>query len=594
MGEYLPTCRKEMERLGWPELDVLLITGDAYVDHPSFGIALIGRWLAHHGFRVGIVAQPRWTTTEDLGRMGVPRLCVGITGGSLDSMLAHYTAFRKKRSDDAYTPGGQAGARPNRATLVYANLARQAFPGIPVIIGGIEASMRRATHYDFWSDGLRRSMLLDSKADLLVYGMGERPMLEACDRLRSAKDSAGDRPRTLRAGLLRGIPGTAYVLSGREAPDAPVLATSQKLPSHEEILADPARLLEATLMLEQQVHRGKVATVQASGDRTVVFEPPPPPSTETLDELYALPFTREAHPGYGEPIPAVDMIRFSVTTHRGCAGGCSFCSLALHHGRTIAARSAGSIVSEVKRLTHHPAWKGSITDVGGPSANMWRSVCEAAGTNCTRTSCLVPEICPHFKPAQAELAALLDSISELEEVKHLRVASGVRHDLAALEPAYLRQLITRFVGGQIKLAPEHCCDHVLSLMRKPAFHLFEKFLEDFERLTTKAGKEQYVIPYLISAFPGTTESDMHELRNWLDRRHWKPQQVQCFIPLPGTVAAAMYFTGKGLHGEPIHVARTDAERLRQHYILMGTEHSRSASDGPKRPRVTAPPRRRRK
>ncbi|MBN1670709.1 MAG: YgiQ family radical SAM protein [Kiritimatiellae bacterium] len=570
MQDFLPTGTSEMRRLGWRELDVLLVTGDAYVDHPSFGAALLGRWLLHAGFRVGIVAQPGWTALDDMARMGRPRLCVGLTAGSLDSMLAHYTAFRKKRTDDAYTPGGSAGARPNRATLVYATLARQAFPGVPVVIGGIEASMRRASHYDFWSDALRRSILLDSKADLLVYGMGERAILDVCRRLQATATANGEMRTALRAGLLHGIPGTAYAVSGRDAALMWAQTCAWRLPSHEEIEAEPDRLMEATLMLERQVHQGTFATIQASGARAVVFTPPAAPlATAELDALYALPFTRRAHPGCKGPVPALESVRFSVTTHRGCAGGCTFCSLAPHQGRQIASRSAESLLAEVRELTRHSLWKGSVSDVGGPSANMWNSACRGDPAACTRVSCLVPAPCPAFKPAQTELARLLDSIAAIQGVRHVRVASGIRHDLAAREPAYLRRLIRRFVGGQLKLAPEHCREHVLALMRKPSFERFEECVRVFQRLSRQSGKEQYIVPYLISAFPGTTDADMRELRKWLDRRHWRPQQVQCFIPLPGTVAAAMYFGGLAPDGSRIHVPRTDAERLRQHHILIG-------------------------
>ncbi|MBM4142095.1 MAG: YgiQ family radical SAM protein [Lentisphaerae bacterium] len=566
----LPVDAAGMRGRGWEELDVLLVTGDAYVDHPAFGAALLGRWLERHGFRVGIVAQPRWTTAEDVARMGRPRLCVGVTAGSLDSMLAHYTAFRRKRRDDAYTPGGRSGARPNRATLVYAALARRAFPGTPVIAGGIEASMRRATHYDFWEDALRRSVLLDSKADLLVYGMAERSMLRACERLRSAAEAGEDPARAVREGLLRGIPGTAHALCPRDGRALRALDESAvvRLPSHEEIAARPARLMEATLLLERQVHAGTAAARQDSGAQVVVFSPPAPPlAAADLDALYALAFTRRAHPCYSEPVPALETVRFSVTTHRGCAGGCAFCSLALHQGRRIASRGDASVLSEVRGMTRHPDWKGSVSDVGGPSANMWGAACRADPAACARASCLVPEICPHFATAQGALADLLDAVAAVEGVKHVRVASGVRHDLAARDPDYLRRLIRRYVGGQLKVAPEHCCDRVLALMRKPPFRAFEEFLDVFERVSRAAGREQYVVPYLISAYPGTADEDMRALRGWLDRRRWRPRQVQCFIPLPGTAAAAMYYAGVAPDGAPVPVPRGDAARLRQHGIL---------------------------
>ena len=560
--------RAELDRLGWDALDVLLVTGDAYVDHPAFGAALLGRWLESHGFRVGVVAQPRWDTTDDVAAMGRPRLFVGVTAGALDSMLAHYTAFRKKRSDDAYTPGGKAGKRPNRATVVYSNLVRQAFPGVPVVVGGIEASMRRVAHYDFWQDKLRRSLLLDAKADLLVYGMGERAVLDVAQRLRS-KTRGRDAPPTDRAKrALRGIRGTVFV--GDEG-DVPEGAEVVGLPSHEEMEADPAKLMEATLTLEQQVHHGAEWAVQSAQGQTIVVAPPAEPlTTDELDALYTLPFTRRAHPCYTEPIPAVAMIQFSVTSHRGCAGGCSFCSLALHQGRRIRSRSGESILGEVARLAEHPDWRGSLTDVGGPTANMWGAACSGDPATCGRASCLTPSICRNFKASQAELAELLRAIARLPSVEHLRTASGVRHDLAMADESYVRALVGEFTGGQLKLAPEHCCDRVLSLMRKPAFEHFERFLTLFERESRRAGKQQYVIPYLLSAFPGCTDADMRELARWLKQQGWRPQQVQCFVPTPGTVATAMYHAGIDQQGKPIPVARTDAERLRQHGILVPT------------------------
>lgn len=577
---FLPMTRAEMDRLGWPALDVLLVTGDAYVDHPAFGAALLGRWLAAHGYRTGIVAQPRWDTPADVAALGRPRLFAGVTAGALDSMLAHYTAFRKKRREDAYTPGGRAGARPNRATLVYTNLVRQAFPGLPVVIGGIEASMRRATHYDFWTDRLRRSLLLDSKADLLVYGMAERAVLEIARRLAAGTGDA-----------LCGIRGTVVARRGRwdksdgadQSDTSDTSGTSDqsdqsdqsgrawvRLPSHEEIEADPAKLMAATLLLERQVHHGFEWATQATQGRTLVFAPPSEPlTTAELDALYALPFSRAPHPSYREAIPAVEMIQFSVTTHRGCAGGCSFCALAQHQGRRIRSRSRESIVAEVARLAAHPAWRGSLSDVGGPSANMWGAECTGDPSACHRVSCLHPSLCRHFRTEQKALAELLRALARAPGVRHVRTSSGVRHDLALAEPAYVEALVGQFTGGQLKLAPEHCVGHVLRLMRKPAFAAFEQFLTVFERVSHEAGKEQYVVPYLLSAFPGCTDDDMRALARWLRERGWRPQQVQCFIPTPGTVATAMYYAGIDPEGRPIPVARTDAQRMRQHAILVG-------------------------
>ncbi len=563
---FLPTSRAEMDALGWEALDVLLVSGDAYVDHPSFGTALIGRWLVERGYRVGVVAQPRWDRPDDVLVMGRPRLFAGASAGALDSMLAHYTAFRKKRHDDAYTPGGKAGARPNRACIAYTALLHSAFPGLPVVLGGVEASLRRAAHYDFWGDELRRPILLDAKAELVVYGMAERAILEVARRI----ESAGTSPETgakLRPGALAGIPGTVFI--GTEA-DVPTGAAREVLPSFEEIGVKPRLLMPATLALERQVHRGDEWLVQAAGNRSVVIAPPAEAlSSQELDELYALPFARAAHPSYREAIPAEEMIRFSITSHRGCAGGCSFCALALHQGRRVRSRSAGSLAGEAAALARHPSWTGSISDVGGPTANMWGAVCAADPAKCRRASCLAPSACPHFRCDQLAVAAMLREVARLPGVKHLRVASGVRHDLARRDPKYVRALVREFTGGQLKIAPEHCSERVLKLMRKPGFRTFTEFLTVFEAESKAAGKPQFVVPYLISAFPGCTERDMQELSAWLKSRGWKPQQVQCFIPIPGTVAAAMYYGGIDPEGHPIPVARTDAERRRQHELLLG-------------------------
>lgn len=576
---FLPVSRAEMERLGWKELDVLLVSGDAYVDHPSFGVPLLGRWLVAHGFRTGIVPQPRWNSPEDVARLGRPRLFAAAGAGCLDSMLAHYTAFRKKRSDDAYTPGGQAGARPNRATLVYSGLLRQAFQGLPLVIGGVEASLRRATHYDFWTDKLRRGILLDAKASVLLCGMAERALLELAQLLR-----AGGR---LNFASLSRVSGLCFAARKEETAS---LAAAARLPSHEAIADEARQLLAATLLLERQATQGGYA-LQDCGDRTLVFTPPAPPLTEAeLDRLYALPFSRAQHPAHAKPVPAAEMIRFSLTSHRGCGGGCSFCAIAQHQGRRIASRSLASLVAEAKQLAALPGWTGALSDVGGPSANMWGARCEVKRP-CARESCLFPEPCPHFKCDQKKIAGLLRELAALSEVKSVRVASGVRHDLALREPEYLRALAAEFTGGQLKLAPEHLCDNLLRLMRKPSFSVFEKFLELFARESAAAGKEQYVIPYLISAFPGCTETDMRKLSAWLRARGWKPQQVQCFIPTPGTVATAMYYAGVDPDGNPIHVARTDAERLSQHYILLEGEDSYNPPASQSSRRRRNPPRR---
>jgi uncharacterized radical SAM protein YgiQ len=558
--------REEMDALGWPELDILLVTGDAYVDHPSFGAPLLGRWLIRHGFRTGICAQPAVNRPDDILRMGRPRLFAGVTAGSLDSMLAHYTAFRKKRSDDAYTPGGKAGARPNRACIAYTNAVHRAFPGLPVILGGIEASLRRVSHYDFWSDSVRKSVLLDAKATAITYGMAEDSIVTLARTIATILEETGEVDLRALRPQLAGLPGLAVAGTRDDVPD---LGEIIELPSHEAILADPKQLIEATRLMEKQVHQNKATIVQEAGGRLVLVSPPGLLlDTAGLDDLAGLPFTRLPHPAYRERIPAADMIRTSVTTHRGCSGGCSFCTLSLHQGRTIRSRSRKSILKEVRAITEVKGWTGSISDVGGPSANMWGAHCASDQSSCERASCLTPRICKHYRVAQRDFVSLLRAVGDVNSVKHVRVASGWRIDLAVTDMQALTTMIREFVGGQAKVAPEHQVDHVLKLMRKPGFSTFETFLDLFDKESKKAGKKQYVIPYLMSAFPGCTEEDMHALHAWLDARGWKPEQVQCFIPLPGTAAAAMFHAECDMHGKPIHVAKTDAERLRQHAILM--------------------------
>ncbi len=566
---FLPMCTEELRRLGWDGLDVLLVTGDAYVDHPSFGAPLVGRWLVSHGFRVGIVAQPRWDSPQDVLRLGRPRLFAGVTAGALDSMLAHYTAFRKKRSDDPFTPGGRSGARPNRATIVYAGLVRQAFPGLVTVGGGIEASLRRAVHYDFWTDALRKPIVLDAKLDLVLYGMAERAVLElACRLAAQAPERLSDRHGL--AGLLAGIRGTVRAARGG-AIDGLLGAGAIELPSYEAMKKDPREFMRATVALEQQVHAGSQVAVQRVGDRAIVLEPPSGSlSTKELDSLYALPFTRKAHPSYRQAIPAEKMIASSVTSHRGCGGGCAFCSLALHQGRHVQSRSAGSILAEVERLAGTPGFAGAITDIGGPSANMWGARCDAPAERCRRSSCLVPSRCRHFRVDQSSQVELLRKVKQIKDVRHVRVSSGVRMDLALSEPAYVRALAAEFTGGQLKVAPEHVAAGVLKLMRKPPPDVFLQFIDLFAEESRRAGKEQYLVPYLVSAFPGTADSDMRLLARFLDERGWRPQGVQCFVPTPGTVATAMYYGEIDTDGCRIHVARTDAERLRQHGILTGT------------------------
>ncbi len=549
---FLPMTKEEMHSLGWESLDILFITGDAYVDHPAFGVALLGRWLVSHGYKVGICAQPQWQDTTDILRMGRPRLYAGITAGALDSQLAHYTAFRKKRSEDAYTPGGKAGARPNRASIIYTNLARRAFPGLPLVLGGIEASLRRFTHYDFWSDALRRSLLLDAKAHMLIYGMGERAVLDIAQKCQ--------------AGLpLEYVDGTAWMQKSEEVDyDHHYI----DLPSHEDMLEHAPLLMDATLALEKHVHLGTDYIRQNHGSRELLIAPPAKPLSQAeMDALYELPFQRAAHPSYKEAIPAEEMLRTSITSHRGCGGGCAFCSLALHQGRRLSSRSAQSIMDEAQGMTRKKGFNGSISDVGGPTANMWQGSC----TNpkpCVRTSCCHPKVCPFFRTPQMQHIHMLRDIKDLPGIKHVRVASGIRADIAMDEAHAVHAYTEEFTGGQLKIAPEHSEEDVLNLMRKPPLEVFETFLAAFQKHCQKVGREQYVVPYLMSAYPGCTKGHMHALAQWLAQRNWKPQQVQCFIPTPGTIATAMFYTGLDTKKEPIYVARSDADRLAQHRILM--------------------------
>jgi len=546
-SRFLPMTRQEMQERGWAELDILLVSGDAYVDHPSFGVPLLGRLLEKQGYRVGIVAQPRWDNAEDISCMGRPRLFCGISAGCLDSMLCHYTAFRKKRHDDSYTPGGKAGARPNRASIVYSNLVRAAFPGIFILLGGIEASLRRLAHYDFWSDSLRRSLLFDSKADLISYGMGEYSISEVAKRLHNGQPTAG-------------IPGTVRISDSPEG--------AQLLPSYEEILVDKQKLIRATQSMESAMHAGTPALAQQHGRKYIFCEVPAPlPSQEQLDAIYELPFTRQSHPRYREVIPALDMVKWSITAMRGCGGGCSFCSLALHQSRHLCSRSSESMQNEVQELTRMPGWKGMVSDVGGPTANLWGSSCKINGKGCRRESCLFPDCCPQLELRQGDYLDLLRAMKRLPGVQKVGIGSGIRFDLALKDPRFLDGLVGEFVSGQLKLAPEHSVNEVLTLMRKTDFRLFEKFVQQFSELCRAHQKEQYIIPYVMSAFPGCTMEDMQALAAWFRSRGWKPQQAQCFVPTPGTMATAMYYAECDSQGKPIHVAKTDREREDQHAVL---------------------------
>ncbi|HWL85940.1 MAG TPA: YgiQ family radical SAM protein, partial [Polyangiaceae bacterium] len=502
---YLPTTREDMLERGWDELDILIVTGDAYVDHPAFGPVLVARFLEGRGYRVGIVAQPSWGSPADIARMGRPRLFVGISAGNLDSMLNKLTAQKKVRSVDQYSPGRRADMRPNRATIVYSNLCRQAFPGLPVVIGGIEASLRRIAHYDYWSNQVRRSMLLDAKADLLVFGMGERPVWEIARRL-DAGESASS---------LRDVRGTAHPLLNRRAWE-PLLEDKSRyvtdgklvmLPSYEEVRDDKqafARMSRA-FQYETNPHNGR-PLLQAHGDQAVYFNSPAEPlSEQEMDGLYDLPFTRLPHPSYADPIPAYETVKHSIVTMRGCFGGCTFCSITEHEGRIIQSRSEESVLREVRALSRMDGFRGTITDLGGPTANMYKMTCkdDATESACRRLSCVHPGICENLRTDHAPLIDLMKKVRTENGIKKVFIASGVRYDLAERSPEFVRELAQHHTGGQLSVAPEHHDDKVLDKMKKPPIASYERFAETFCRASEEAGKEQYLVPYFISGHPGS-------------------------------------------------------------------------------------------
>lgn len=567
---FLPMTRAEMTRCGWEMLDVLIITGDAYVDHPSFGAAMIGRVLESEGLKVGIIAQPDWKDIESIQVMGSPRLMVGVTAGNLDSMLSNYTAARHKRKDDVYSAGGIPGRRPNHAAVVYAQMARRAFPGVPVILGGMEASMRRVAHYDYWEDKLRPSILTDSKADLLVYGMGERAIRDITRRLRD-----GNRD-------LSRIPGTAMLLGGK-ATAATDFSDGVILPSWEELQADKSLLLKLTRVTEvqQSPYCGK-RLVQMHGSRAVVMEPPAMPvDGAELDELYEYPFQRMPHPSYKLPVPGFATIKDSVIVSRGCAGGCTFCGLGLHQGKFLSSRGLDSVLKEVRRMGGADTFRGTVSDLGGPTANLYgaRNGHTPACHGCHRPSCLWPTICPFFEINEKPGLEMLRETRKLPGVKHVFVQSGIRMDVALRTPEYLRELVQHHVSGHLKVAPEHLDPGVLRRMRKPAGD-FPAFMRQFAEMSREAGKEQYLVPYFISSFPGCTEKEMGVVEDFLKKERWNLQQVQDFIPLPMTASAAMYVTGLCIHtGKPIPVARNAGDREKQKRMFRpNPAHKRHARD----------------
>jgi uncharacterized radical SAM protein YgiQ len=569
---FLPTSRAEMEARGWDQLDVLLVNGDAYVDHPAFGGALIGRFLEARGFKVGMVAQPRWDILDDFLVMGQPKLFVGITAGNLDSMLNKLTAQKKVRSEDQYSPGGHTGARPNRATIVYSNLCRRAFPGVPLVIGGIEASLRRIAHFDYWSEQVRRSILLDAKADLVIFGMGERPVWEVAQRLQR-----GDRIEQI-----RDVRGTGYVLrkGSWEGLEASRYVRDQKpivLPSYEQVSPDTTAARDAfsemsrAFQLETNPGNGR-PIIQPHGVEAIYLNPPAEPlHTELMDELYDLPFQRRAHPSYREPIPAFETVKHSIVTMRGCFGGCSFCSITEHEGRVIQSRSAESVLREVRSLRRMDGYSGVISDVGGPTANMYQMKCreEKIEKACRRLSCVHPGICENLVTDHAPLIDLLQKVRKEPGVRKVFIASGVRYDLAAESPEFIEELAQHHTGGQLSVAPEHIDEEVLDKMKKPGVESYERFAEMFACASEKTGKEQHLIPYYISGHPGSTLDSMVGLALYLKGKGLRPRQVQDFIPTPMSMATSMYYTGKDPFSRaPVYTAKTLPDKRLQKALLQ--------------------------
>jgi uncharacterized radical SAM protein YgiQ len=554
---FLPMTREEA---GAEPLDVILVSGDAYVDHNSFGAALIGRWLEAHGFRVGIIAQPAWDGPDAFTALGRPRLFFGVTAGNMDTMVNHYTASRRIRNDDAYSPGGEAGLRPDRATIAYAGRVRQAFPGVPVVVGGIEASLRRFAHYDYWQDRMRRSILLDAKADLLVHGMGERAVVEIARRLEAGKGIEA----------CRDIPGVAWALGQKTpVPDVPHVV----VPSFEDCEKDPLAFNKLTVHMyrEANPHCGK-PMLQRSGDRAVWCNPPDVPLTgEELDRLYELPYANAAHPCYRKPIPAFESIRGSVTINRGCAGGCSFCALTLHQGKDVVSRSSGSIVREVKGMVGQKGFHGVVSDLGGPTANMFHMACtsEAANKVCRRVSCLHPVRCKHYGTDHKPYVDLLREVRALPGVKRVFVNSGIRYDLAADAPGFVEEIAAHHVSGSLTTAPEHVSSKALHHMRKPEITHFADFMKRFRAASELNGKKQFIVPYFQCAHPGTGPDEAIELAMYMKRNGLQCRQVQLFMPTPGTLSTAMYVSGVDPHtGEPVPVARGHKERARQRSLMF--------------------------
>ncbi len=571
MEDWLPTTKKEVDARGWDYIDVILFSGDAYVDHPSFGSAVIGRTLEAMGLRVAIVPQPDWRGDfRDFKKLGAPRLFFGVSAGAMDSMVNHYTANKRLRSDDAYTPDRRPGMRPDYPSIVYTKILKELYPEVPVILGGIEASLRRLTHYDYWQDRLLPGILIDSPADLLIYGMGEKPIAEIVHRLQQG----------IPMQEIKDVPQTVYLTSHPVEP----FPDDVLLFSHEECLKDKLKQAKNFRHIEEESNKQHARRIlQRCGTRTIVVNPPYPPLTEAeIDASFDLPYTRLPHPKYrGKVIPAFEMIKHSVNIHRGCFGGCAFCTISAHQGKFIASRSKASILKEVKAITEMPDFKGYLSDLGGPSANMYRmggkdlSICAV----CKKPSCISPSVCKNLNADHAPLLDLYREVDRMSGVKKSFIGSGVRYDLLLHRyederlnqsaRQYTEELITKHVSGRLKVAPEHTQDEVLRQMRKPSFRLFEQFKKLFDRINQKAGLNQQLIPYFISSHPGCTEMDMAELAVITKGLHFHLEQVQDFTPTPMTLATEMYYTGYHPYTlEKIYTARTKEQKLAQRQFFF--------------------------
>ena len=569
LSDFLPTTRKELDIRGWDSLDVILFSADAYVDHPSFGAAVIGRTLEAAGYKVAIVPQPDWHGDfRDFKKLGKPRLFFGIAPGCMDSMVNKYTANRRLRSEDAYSPDGRHDMRPEYPTIVYTHILKQLFPDVPVVLGGIEASMRRLTHYDYWQDRLRPSLLCDSHADMIIYGMGEKTILELCRRMDDGFPISS----------ITDIPQTVYLAQKGNVPKA-TATTDIVLNSHETCLQNKRAEAENYRHIEEESNKMHASRLlQDVGNKTVVVNPPfPPMTTEELDATFDLPYTRMPHPKYkGKRIPAYEMIKFSVNIHRGCFGGCAFCTISAHQGKFIACRSKESILREVKQVVEMPGFKGNLSDLGGPSANMYgmggrnKKACE----KCARPSCIHPQICPNLDTNHAKLTEIYRAVDSLTGIRHSYIGSGVRYDLLLHRSSdeatnrsaaeYTRELIERHVSGRLKVAPEHVADRVLQLMRKPSFQQFRDFKRIFDRINKECNLNQQIIPYFISSHPGCHEEDMAELAAITKSLDFHLEQVQDFTPTPMTISTEAWYTGYDPYTlKPVFSARTPEEKLRQ-------------------------------